>query len=165
MIEALSWSAVGLFALGVVSVCVLAARRLQLARSDRRRRIAEERLRPFALALVEGTAAGLPEPGGPDAPVLAGLLERYALQVRGSSRERIAEFFERRGDVEREIRALSGVRAWRRATAAHLLGTMGSPRAQRSRRAALGDPRQDDRAAAARGLGRLGAPEAVRPLV
>jgi HEAT repeat protein len=85
--------------------------------------------------------------------------------VRGSPRERIADFFERAGEVEREIRALSGVRAWRRATAAYLLGAMGSQLAERPLRAALGDPNRDVRAAAARSLGRLGAAGAVRPLV
>jgi HEAT repeat protein len=164
MIEALTWTAVGLAVAGILSVSVLALRRLRLVHQTRRRLAAEARLRPLALGLVDGQDVGL-ELDESDARILAALLARYARRLDGEARGRISAFFEERGDVAREINALSSFRSWRRARAASILGDMGSQRAVASLRAALGDPSRDVRAAAARSLGRLGAKETVPALV
>ena len=165
MIALFTWATVGLLAGGVVFTAVLACRRLQLAREDRRRVEAELRLRPSALALLDGEEAP-PEPAtAREAEILAALVARLGRQLSGSARERLGAFFERSGGVEGEIRRLRSRRSWRRATAAHSLGDMGSRVAVPALLGALRDPAREVRAAAARSLGRLGAVEAVDPLV
>lgn len=163
MIEALTWTAVGLAVAGILSVSVLALRRLRLVHQTRRRLAAEARLRPLALGLVDGQDVGL-ELDESDARILAALLARYARRLDGEARGRISAFFEERGDVAREITRFRAS-APGGARAASILGDMGSQRAVASLRAALGDPSRDVRAAAARSLGRLGAKETVPALV
>lgn len=97
--------------------------------------------------------------------MLAGVLARFARELRGAPRERIATFFERSGLVDRELRALRSRRTWRRAEAAQLLGDMSSALAVDALVIALEDPERDVRAAAARSLGGLGGEAAVEPLV
>lgn len=165
MIEVFTWSAGGLALAATVFVFVLTTRRLVLRRTERIRREAEQRLRPFALALVHGEPVAGESFDERDTRVIAALLARYARSLAGDARGRIATFFERRGVVEEEIRALRSRRAWRRATAAYRLGDMASPTATPHLVAALDDPAREVRSAAARSLGRLAAPEAVEPLV
>jgi HEAT repeat protein len=165
VIEAFAWSSLGLAVLGAAFVVVLALRRVALSRRTKARREAEERLRPVALLLTEDERAELPELSVHEGHIVAGLLARYGRWLDGHSRERIAAYFERNGNVERELETLSSRRAWRRATAAFVLGDMASPAAVPALLAALSDPERDVRAAAARSLGRLDAVEAVEPLV
>jgi len=156
--------AAALGVLGVVSVCVLALRRIQVARADRTTREAEARLRPIALALVDGEpVAG--ELESRDALRVAALLSRYARWLNRDARRNAASFFEQLNAVDDAMLELRARRPWRRATAAFALGDMGSPRAVPALVASLDDPSRDVRAAATRSLGRLGAAEAVEPLV
>lgn len=149
---------------GVAVVAILAMRRLRLGRDERRRTLAEERMRPVALALVDGDDPDVPALHEEDAPALAGLLARYAHLVDGAAHERIADFFVQGGHVDREAALLRDRRPWRRAAAAHALGDMG-PAGTVPLIIALGDRNRDVRSAAARSLGRLRSVEAVSPIV
>lgn len=160
-----AWGAAALAALSALFVLVLVVRRLQIARGVRFEREEEGRLRPLALALVDGETLDPAALGRRSARVLAGLVARYARWLDGDARTQIAAFFERTGGVAEEIGALGDRRAWRRATAAYSLGDMGSPTSVPGLLHALDDPERAVRAAAARSLGRLGAVEAVEPLV
>lgn len=163
-IELLTWVAAALTAFGGTFVVVLALRRVHVARATRRRREAEARLRPLALALAEGEETSLDEIRKEDVVVLADLLGRYARWLSGRASEEIGRFFERTGNVDRASAALGHRTGWRRATAAFVLGDMGSPRAIPALVEALRDRDRDVRSAAARSLGRLGAVDAVEPL-
>jgi len=165
MISVLTWGAAALAVCGWVSVCALAVRRFVLVRLERRRGKAELRLRRVALALLEGESVDLTDLNGDDADVLATVLGRFGRNLRGATTARIASFFERQGEVYRQLEALGSRRPWRRATAAFVLGDMGSRQGIASLRAALDDPDLAVRSAAARSLGRLGEPTAVEPLV
>ena len=165
MIELLAWSAAVLGAGAALFVAVLAVRRFQLARAETRSLEAEGQLRPLALGLIEGEAESAELLDERDAEILATLLGRYARQLSGTAREHVAAFFERRGHVDRELALLQSRRPWRRATAAYVLGDMGSETAIPALVAALKDERREVRSAAARSLGRLQAVAAVEPLV
>ena len=56
----LGWVTGALALLSVLLVCTLAIRRVALAHGERRRLSTEERLRPLALALVEGSLSSSP---------------------------------------------------------------------------------------------------------
>lgn len=165
MTAVFAWGALVLAAAGSLVVVALALRRVQLARAERAGREAEARMRPVALALVEGEPAPPAELLRGDAEALARLLARYSRWLSGGARSHIASFFERGGGVGAEVAKLESRRSWRRATAAFSLGDMASQRAVAPLVGALGDADRDVRAAAARSLGRLGAVEAVVPLV
>jgi hypothetical protein len=167
VIDALAVGSIALVAASAALLAVLVARRFALARAERRRLEAEERLRPFALSLVADDEAGVEPPplSHDDGVAFAGLLARYARRLRGRSAERIARYFEQEGFVAREVAALADRRGWRRATAAYALGDMFASSAVPHLLAALDDRNREVRAAAARSLGRLGAVEAVEPLV
>lgn len=165
MIELFTWSAAVLAAAGAVFIAVLAARRAQLSRRDRLDAAAEARLRPTALALVEGELLDTGSLSGREGKVLARVLARYARRLHGGARGQIAIFFERGGHIERELAALGSRRGWQRATAAFVLGDMGSDRAVPALTHALADSRREVRSAAARSLGRLGAADSVEPIV
>jgi HEAT repeat protein len=153
-----------LAAVGAITVVTLVVRRLLLARELRRHDADAARLRPVALAIVDGEPPEAElEPG--DAIVLADLLRRYGRQLTGPSRERIGAYLETTGAVEEALQELRSRRSWRRAAAAFALGDMGSRRAAGPLLAALEDHERDVRAAAARSLGRLGVVEAVERLV
>ncbi len=111
MIGLLTWAAVGLAAAGGLSVCVLAARRIVVGRSDRSQAEAENRLLPVAIALLEGERVPTESLTEHDAQLLAALLSRLGRNVRGESSERIAAFFEQNGLVARELATLSNPRA------------------------------------------------------
>jgi HEAT repeat protein len=151
-------------ALALLAMVALVLRRVVLARARGRREDRERALRPLALALVDGEEPEIAFQGG-EARVFAAILGRYARKLRGESSARIAAFFERRGDLDRELRRLRSRRSMTRATAAFTLGDMGSPRAIAPLIAALDDRARDVRAAAARSLGRLEAEDAVPRLV
>jgi HEAT repeat protein len=164
VLEAVPLASFALLGANVLIAIVLAARRINLGRSERRRAEMEARLRPLALALVHGEAPQVPPLGERDAVAFARLLTRYARQLHGEVREQVADFFESRGHLAAELAALDDRRGWRRATAAYALGDMGSDSACPRLVAALADPEQDVRSAAARSLGRLGSIDAVESL-
>ena len=164
MLRLLDIASLCLAAAGVLTLAVLTARRTLIAHVERRRAEAESRLRPLAIAIVEGESLQA-EIGGSDARAMAAILSRYARSLRGEARERIAAFFEQRGFVSHELRRLHDRRAWRRASAAFALGDMGSPRAAGPLIEALYDGERDVRTAAVRSLGRLETAEAAPLLV
>lgn len=167
MLDALAFGSVALVAASAALLAVLVVRRIALARAERWRLEAEDRLRAFALAFVADEEDGGEPPrlSPADAVVFAGLLTRYARRLRGGSAERIARYFEEHRFVEQEVAALANRRDWRRATAAYALGNMLAESAVPALLDALEDTERDVRAAAARSLGRLCALEAVEPLV
>jgi len=165
MIHLLQLAGLGLSGLALVTMLVLVGRRLSLARVERKRAAQEAALRPLALELVDGEEADLSGLDDGQARALATILGRYARLLRGEGRERIAAFFEGRGDVAGEIRRLGARRATNRAAAAFVLGDMGSARAIEPLIRALDDGSRDVRSAAARSLGMLEAEAAVPRLV
>jgi HEAT repeat protein len=165
MVEALVVVALVLLATTVLLLLVLALRRLVLARRDRRYRAAEQRVRPLAIALVEGEGA---DPGAlstDDQAVLADVLSRYSRKLRGDADARIAAYFRGSTSLQEELRALGSRRMWRRATAAFRLGDMACKEAIDGLLTALGDDKREVRAAAARSLGRLGVVAAALPII
>ena len=165
MTEVVVWAAAVLAFAAASLVVAVALRRLHFARAERSRLAAETLLRPVALALVEGEPVDLAPLGEREAQTLAGLLARYARWLSGDALGHIAAFFEETGGVARELAALEDRRAWRRATAAHVLGDMAARAAVPALLDSLEDPAREVRAAAARSLGRLGAARAAEPLV
>jgi len=165
MLELLTWASLAFGLSAALSVFVLTLRRLVVVHAERRRVAAEARLRPQALALLEGETDTLQNLNRLDARVLAGLIGRYRRRIRGESAERITAFFEQRGFVDRELRALRSPRAWRRASAAFALGDMGATTAVPALVGALQDSKRSVGASAARSLGSLEAVAAVDPIV
>jgi HEAT repeat protein len=163
VLDALGWVSVGLAGATGLFVAVLVARRIFLARGERSHAESEERLRPFALALLDGEPA--PVLSQHEAEVFASIVARYSAQIRGEAEREIARFFEGSGAVANSLEALHDRRAWRRAEAAYALGDMASTQAIPPLLEALSDSSRDVRGAAARSLGRLGADAAVVPLV
>jgi hypothetical protein len=164
VVELLAVASVVIAAAGAVFLAALVARRVFLERRERLRGGVAARLRPAAIALLEGEDAELPELTAAEQRVFAELLGHYARTLRGAPRARIARYFESTRGTTRELGALSSRQAWRRAAAAFALGDMGSRRAVPALVRRLRDPAPEVRTAAARSLGRLGAPEAVQPL-
>jgi HEAT repeat protein len=153
-------------ACSITMLAVLVTRRWELARRDRHRRELESRLKPAALDLLHAAAEPPEDLGVEEKEALADLLGRYARTVRGTTHDRIVEYFARQGTIERELAVLTGARRpWRRATAAFRLGDIGSEAAAPALIAALRDRDRDTRIAAARSLGRLRVPEAGPELV
>lgn len=165
MIALLQLFGAALSLLALLTTFVLIFRRIGLSRRERRRATLEAELRPLALELVDGEEPELPNLGAAEARALAAILGRYARKLRGEPRERIAAFFEERGDVRRELGRLRARRASRRAAAAFALGDMGSDTAVEPLIRALDDRSRDVRSAAARSLGMLEAEAAVPRLV
>lgn len=163
MLRELALASIGVALGGAFVLAVLVTRRVLLA--GRQHRSAEERLKPLALAVAFEEETEIPALSKGDAVVLAALLGQFSARLRGGSRERIADYFERHGHVRDEIENLSGPKAWRRATAAYVLGDMGSRLATPGLVEALQDSEREVRSAAARSLGRLEAPEGIEPLV
>ena len=165
MLEALGIGALVLAVLSVLFLVALVLRRTSLARAERRRDELEARLRPLALALVDGDEVEERELSAEERAILAGAIGRLSRSVSGDARERIGEYFAGTEAYTAEIGALRDHRAWRRATAAYRLGDMACPEAASAILRRLEDRDPDVRAAAARSLGRLAAPEAAEPLV
>jgi HEAT repeat protein len=165
VLTVLEQSAAALAGASVLLVAVLVLRRLRLARAESDRRRGEAAMLPMALTLLDETPAEALGLDDRRLRVLAGVLARFARELRGAPRERIATFFEDSGLVARERQALRSRRPWRRAEAARLLGDMSSTCAVSALVSALDDPERDVRAAAARSLGRLGSEAAVQRLV
>ena len=165
MIEALQLVGVALSVLALATMFVLVGRRLRLGRVERRRAALEQQLRPVALELVDGEEPELGRLSAEEARALAAILGRYARKLRGEPRDRIAQFFEERGAVQRELERLACPASAKRATAAFALGDMGAETSIAPLIAALDDRVRDVRSAAARSLGMLEAEAAVPRLV
>ena len=165
MLELLGISVLALTALSAVFLVALVFRRSSLAREEQRRETLEERVRPFALALVDGEAVVLPELSTEERATLAEAIGRLSRNLTGDARARIGTYFAGTTAYAAEVAALRERRVWRRATAAYRLGDMACPEAVPELLPALEDRDADVRAAAARSLGRLGRPEAAEPLV
>jgi HEAT repeat protein len=151
-------AAVAFFIGSLLLILVLVIRRSFLARRAGRRDALVARLRPMALAFVDGESTKpVPDLQGTEAEVFAALLDGYARLLSGEARERIAAYFEASGGVD--------ARAWKRASAAFTLGDMCSLRAAPSLIRGLDDRARDVRMAARRSLGRLGALDAIEPLI
>src|SRR5438128_7451721 len=101
-VETFAIASLVIAAAAVLFLVVLVARRTVLARSERRLGRAREQLQPVAIALAHGEPAPLPDRFATRAErdVFADLLARYARRLRGASRVRIANVFERRGEVD-----------------------------------------------------------------
>ena len=103
----------GAFALtvaGAVMVVGIGIRRLWLARRERRRAAVEARLRPVALALIDGEAVAVDDLDEKGAEILAGLLARYARNLSGTARAHTTAFFESGAHVAAQLRTLAGSR-------------------------------------------------------
>lgn len=165
MLDLIGIAALSLAATSAVFIAVLVARRVFLARSERRRQADVARLLPLALELVEGERARPPKLSRQDQVVLASVLGSYSRVLRGVARENIGAYFRNSRALRRELAVLDSRRSWRRATAAYVLGDMASDSAVPSLLDALGDGSREVRTAAARSLGRLRAAKAVEPVV
>lgn len=165
MTSPLALVSVVLAAMGVLMVAVLVARRVVLAVGEARRRRLEGVLQPVALDVIDGEVDPAARFSRREAQALAVIVARYSRRLAGSARANVAAFFEAGGDVDHQIRNLHAYRAWRRASAAYVLGDMASTRASPALLAALDDRHRDVRSAAARSLGLLGASEAVPRLI
>jgi HEAT repeat protein len=165
MVSALVVIAIVLLAVELVLLLALAARRVVLARRERRHAEAEQRVRPLAIALVEGEDLEGPALSEDDQTVLAEVLSRYSRMLSGDAAVRIAEYFRARGGLETALARLRSRRTWKRAAAAYALGDMQCAEAAPDLLTALEDRKGDVRAAAARSLGRLGASDLTLPLI
>ncbi len=144
---------------------MLVIRRTVLARRDRRYAEAERRVRPLAIALVEGQHSERPTLSSADQAVLAEVLRRYSRKLTGGADARVAAYFAGTPAVRTAVHELRARRMWRRAAAAYRLGDMANPEVAPELLRALDDGRRPVRAAAARSLGRLGIVDAALPLV
>jgi HEAT repeat protein len=164
MLGALVGVAIAFVAVALLLLIVLAIRRIVLGRRGRQYAAAEKRVRPIAIALVEGQAAE-PRLSSTDQIVLAEVLGRFSRKLTGAADERVAEYFRGSDALAPALRELHSRRAWRRAAAAYRLGDMACAEVGPALLTALDDRKRAVRAAAARSLGRLGVLDAVKPLV
>lgn len=152
-------------AMSLVLLGVMIAQRARLAASERRKERLERELQPLALEIVYGDE----QHDAPRAPVeqqaLAVILQRYARQVAGSSRDHAARWFAQTGVVATQIAELQRRSAWRRATAAYALGDMVALPAVDALIGALEDPDPRVRGAAARSLGYIPDPRCATALL
>jgi hypothetical protein len=165
VLQALGIAALALAVLSAVFVALLVGRRASLTRRERYLAEAELRLRPVAVAIVDGQLFEPPTLAPPDQAVLAEVVGRLSRSLSGDARVRVCMYFEGSPALVHELETVHSRRAWRRAQAAYRLGDMCSRRAVEPLLHALEDGDRDVRAAAARSLGRLQAVEAVQPLL
>ena len=85
--------ALAFVAIALLLLVVLVIRRAVLARRDRRYAEAERRVRPLAIALVEGQTVEQPTLSSGDQAVLADVLGRYSRKLTGDADARIAAYF------------------------------------------------------------------------
>jgi HEAT repeat protein len=150
---------------GLVLLLTLTVRRVLLGVRERRYAEAERRVRPIAIALVEGETTEPPALPTADDAVLADVLGRYSRRLTGEADARIAAHFRDSDALRRALGGLRSRRTWRRAEAAYRLGDMACDEVAPSLLAALDDSKRQVRGAAARSLGRLGMTTAALPLV
>jgi HEAT repeat protein len=152
-------------AVSLLLLVTLAIRRIVLARRGREYAAAEKRVRPIAIALVEGESGDAPELSSADDAVLADMLGRFSRKLTGAAEARIADYFRDNAALAGALRDLRSRRTWRRAAAAYRLGDMACPEVAPELLRALDDPKRTVRAAATRSLGRLGVADAATPIV
>jgi len=157
--------ALALSAAALLMLLVLAARRLVLARRERGHAESERRVRPLALAIVEGSGGEPPALSARDQAVLAEVLGRYSRELTGEADRRIADYFHESAALTSAGGELGSRRMWRRAAAAYTLGDMRCAEAAPELLRALDDDKPEVRGAVARSLGRLGVSEAALPLI
>ena len=165
MIWALIIVALAFVAAALVLLVLLGIRRTALARRERRYAEAERRVRPLAIALVEGQDGEQPALDSTEQAVLADVLRRYSRKLTGEADARVAAYFRDKPAAGTAMSELSARRMWRRAAAAYRLGDMADPKVAPALLTALDDPKRPVRAAAARSLGCLGIVDAALPLV
>jgi HEAT repeat protein len=165
MESAMTVVALALVVAALLMLLVLAFRRIALARRERRHAESERRVRPLALAIVEGSGGEPPALSAGDQAVLAEVLGRYSRALRGDADRRIAAYFRESPALATATRELGSRRMWRRAAAAYSLGDMRCAEAAPALLRALDDDKPEVRGAVARSLGRLGVHEAALPLV
>lgn len=165
MVHTLIIIGLAFLASALVLLLLLAIRRTALARRDRRYAEAERRVRPLAIALVEGQGGEEPTVSPGDQAVLADVLRRYSRKLTGEADARVAAYFSGKPAAHTAVRELRARRMWRRAAAAYRLGDMANPEVAEALLTALDDDKRPVRAAAARSLGRLGIVDAALPLV
>ena len=124
MIHALVIVALAFVGAALLLLVLLASRRTVLARRDRRYAEGERRVRPLAIALVEGQNGEQPALSSADQAVLADVLRRYSRKLTGDADARVAAYFRDKPAVRVALRDLRGRRMWRRAAAAYRLGDM-----------------------------------------
>jgi HEAT repeat protein len=152
-------------AMALLLLVMLVIRRSVLARHERRYAEAERRVRPLAIALVEGEGGEQPTLSSTDQAVLADVLRRYSRKLTGDANARVAVYFGDKPSLRAAVQDLHARRMWRRAAAAYRLGDMADPGVAPALLRALDDDKRPVRAAAARSLGRLGIVDAALPLV
>lgn len=165
MVRALAVIAIAFVAVALLLLITLAIRRIVLDRRGRRHAAALQRVRPMAIALVEGQDGERPSLSSTEQDVLADVLGRYSRMLTGAADARIADYFRANDALARPLRELRDRRSWHRAAAAYRLGDMACDEAAPALLTALGDRKRSVRAAAARSLGRLGITDAAKPLV
>jgi HEAT repeat protein len=165
MLTAVVAIAFAFLAVSLLLLFTLAIRRIVLARRGREYEAAEERVRPVAIALVEGASVEAPELSSADDAVLADMLGRFSRKLTGADEARIADYFRGSAAQAGALRELRSRRRWRRAAAAYRLGDMACPEVAPELRRALDDSTRTVRAAATRSLGRLGVVPAAKPIV
>jgi HEAT repeat protein len=165
MVRALAVIAIAFVALALLLLITLAIRRVALGRRGRRYAVALQRVRPIAIALVEGQDRERPMLSSTEQDVLADVLGRYSRKLTGAADARIADYFRANNALARPLRELRNRRSWHRAAAAYRLGDMACDEAAPALLTALGDRNRAVRAATARSLGRLGIIDAAKPLV
>jgi hypothetical protein len=163
--DALITLVLAFLALAVLLLVALGARRFQLGRRERLYRETERRMRPIAVALVEGEPTEAGSLSASDQAVVAEILGRYSRKLSGDADARIGDYFQDSAAFRTALEQVSARRMWRRATAAYRLGDMACPEVAPELIAALDDPRREVRAAAVRSLGRLGVVAAALPIV
>jgi HEAT repeat protein len=163
-------AAVQLVAIAGVAA-VLIGRRLQAARSERRRDALLERFRD---AVIEFTCTEDAEPPallralrtGEVREAVGTLLTEHAGWVKGDARRRLTAFMVEQRYVDASVAELRAHRDWRRGQAAKTLGDFGSDLAVEALlRALRDDPSPRVRAAAGRALGRIGDARAAEPVL
>jgi hypothetical protein len=165
MLTALIAVAIAFVVVSLLLLITLAIRSIVLARRDQEYAAADKRVRPIAIALVEGQSATPPALSSNDQTVLADVLGRFSRKLTGAADARIADYFRDSDALRDALGDLRSRRMWRRAAAAYRLGDMARPEVAPELLRALGDQKRTVRAAAARTLGRLGAADAAKPLV
>jgi HEAT repeat protein len=165
VIRTLGFLTIVLLAAAVLLLLTIVLRRVVLSRRERRYAAAELRVRPLAIALVEGETVELPALATADQAVLADVLGRYSRALSGEGVARIGAYFQDSAALRNVLGDLRSRRAWRRARAAYRLGDMACDEVAPALLATLGDSKRDVRSSAVRSLGRLGVASAAPPIL
>src|SRR5262245_20253695 len=120
-------AAIALLAVNLILVVVLVVARWSQACERRHHGELVHRLRRPAVELIDAEEpTTFPSLGRDEKEVFAELLSGYSRGLRGTAKDRIANYFESSGAVKEEVARLGSRRSHRRAAAAFALGDMGS---------------------------------------